>query len=145
GDAVRVMLNCPQCTEQDYTTNTLKGSQFTYEIQVKDSVSSSFTTVVNEVVRGKCTSPYIWGREIPLDGTGPWTIRVIRVSDDPANTSIQNRFYGYAVFNITYVKLNYANSVVTGWQLPSKNYSAIPEFLYHLDLMLVRIPKNYNP
>ena len=102
-------------------------------------------------ISGKCTSPYVFDVSVLLTseagayGTGPWQVRVRRLTADSVSASVVNKIYWTYYSEVKYTKLRYPKVAHFGYSFDAKLFSAIPEIINHLDLRLIKIPMNYNP
>jgi predicted phage tail protein len=96
-------------------------------------------------VNGKTRSRYQESYRIPLTGSAPWNIRVRRISPDHAQTNRADKSWWDSYTEIVDVKLRYANSCVAGLVLDAQQFSSIPQRAYHMRLLRVKVPSNYDP
>lgn len=146
--ATRVRLNVIilQLFSVDTSTGNQHPTDVVFSISRKDSVSPSFTTVRDVTVVGKTISPVPRSYVIDLTGTGPWQVRLTRVSQDSDSTSLGNgtRFSSYTI--ISDYRLNYADSAIISAVLPADTFGGnFPEVEVEVGGLLLKIPNNYNP
>lgn len=98
-----------------------------------------------DVISGKTTSKYQRAYRIPLAGTGPWDIRVRRVTADSAQQNLQNKTWFESYTEIIDAKLRYPNSAIVGVQVDSAQFRTIPRRGYHIRGLRIRLPSNYDP
>lgn len=98
-----------------------------------------------DVISGKTTSKYQRAYRIPLTGTGPWDIRVRRVSADSTQQNLQNKTWFESYTEIIDAKLRYPNSAIVGLQVDSSQFRTIPRRGYHIRGLRIRVPSNYDP
>lgn len=96
-------------------------------------------------IDGKATSKYQRSYRVPLTGTGPWDIRVRRITDDTTDLKLQNKTYWDSYTAIVDAKLRYPNSALVSMRFDAAAFSGIPSRAYDLKLLKVKIPRNYNP
>lgn len=99
----------------------------------------------NDIINGKTTSKYQRAYRIPLTGSGPWDIRVRRVSGDSTQQNLQNKTWFESYTEIIDAKLRYPNSAIVGLQVDSSQFRTIPRRGYHIRGLRVRVPSNYDP
>jgi predicted phage tail protein len=148
--AAIVTLNFPAMTTQDKKNGNMTGNTVTMRIELKNNsnVNNSFVTIFdNVVIAGKNTSPFERSYRIPLDGNGPWLIRVSRLSADIDNdVSQQNKSYFGHVTEIIEHRVSYADTAVIGLTIDAKQFgNSVPERNYEGDWQYVDYPSNYNP
>lgn len=143
-NAVRVTVSVPSLFFQSTSTGDIGGTSVQYQIQVRPS-GGSFVTQVNGTINGKTNSKYQRAHRVELTGTGPWDVRVVRVTNDAATANIQNKTFWDSYTTIIDNKFRYPNSAVIGLKIDAKQFSSVPSRAYDLKLLRVKIPSNYNP
>jgi len=103
-----------------------------------------FVEVVNKTLTGKSIRKYEISHRIALTGTGPWDIRVRRITADSSDKIVSNSFLA-AVTEIVDGKLRYPNSAIFAYRFDSAQFQSIPVRSVHIKLKKVQIPSNYNP
>lgn len=101
-------------------------------------------------IKGKTTKTYERSYPIrlprtPGGGGYPWTIRVTRITPDSDRGSLQNKLFVASVTEKIEAKITYANSAVMGLQFNSNEFSSIPDRAYHMKLLKIKVPSNYDP
>ncbi len=146
-NAVRVSITIPMCQTQKIEGSNvfIRGSRVQYAIDVKNSGGSYVERVV-DVIEGKCTSPYIVSHRVELDtGLGPFDIRVRRVTADATDQGTVNKIYWHSLISIVDLRLNYPNTAMFAGVFDARQFSSIPAASFHLKLLKIRIPTNYDP
>lgn len=143
-DAVRVKVMIPQLSEQDKKTGDLNGSSVKIAIELQ-SGAGSFVRVVEDEISGKTMSNYERAYRIELPGAGPWAIRLVRLSEDSADSSMQNKTFLTSITEIIDTKLSYPNTALVGIRVDAKQFDSIPTRSYHMRLLRVKVPSNYDP
>lgn len=153
-EAVRVTVEVPNLSlfndNGDLTATTVE-----YSIEIASNVSnvtnpsdtdSTFTTYINDVIRGKTTSPFQRSKLINLEGyTFPVAIRVVRVTPDSENSKLNNKIAWASYTEIVYESLAYPLTAYAGVKVDSRYFNSIPTRGYHLKLTKVKVPSNYDP
>lgn len=121
-----------------------------YEIRVSgDGITSTQgradTAADYDVISGKTTSKYQRSITVPLSGSGPWNIRVRRITDDSTSTYLSNDIYFDSYAEIIYSKLQYPNSAIAAVSIDASQFQSIPSRAYDVKLLKVKIPSNYDP
>jgi predicted phage tail protein len=101
--------------------------------------------VYTDTISGKTTSKYQRAYRVELTGSAPWDIRVRRITADSTSTSLNNKTYWDSYTEIISAKLNYPNSALFGLQIDASQFNSIPRRGYEADLILIKIPSNYDP
>jgi len=96
-------------------------------------------------ISGKTTSRYQRSIRVPVTGTGPWDIRVRRLTADSTSSYLQNKTYVDVSTEIVDSKLRYPNSAYVALSADSSQFSSIPTRAYHLRGLRIKVPSNYNP
>ncbi len=95
-------------------------------------------------ITGKTSSRYQRAYEIPLIGTGPWDIRVRRITEDSTSQALQNKTFWDSFTKIINEKFSYPNSAIRALSLDSELFSKIPTRGYEIEGMILQVPSNYN-
>lgn len=140
-DAVRVTVGVPQLTSQNTTNGDISGTDVNVAIDVKPN-GGAYTEVINDVISGKTTTRYQRSYRIALDGTGPWDIRVRRITADSVSISLQNKTFWDSFTKITNAKLRYPNSALVASVIDAKQFSNIPSRGYDTKMLRIQIPSN---
>ncbi len=143
-DAVRVKISLPQLTNQDTTNGDLNGSSVTFAIDLQSN-GGGFVEVVNDTISGKTTTRYQRGYYVPLTGSGPWEIRVRRITADSTSSAVQNKTFLESYTEVIESKLRYPNSALVALRVDASQFSSIPRRSYDMKLLRVRVPTNYEP
>lgn len=142
-NAVRVTIGVPALTRQSTETGDISGTSVTFFIDVQTN-GGGFVRTVNGYISGKTTSRYQRSYRIPLTGTGPWDIRVVRASDDSTSTTLQNQTWWDTATEIIDAKLRYPNSALVALSCDAAQFQSIPTRGYDVKLLRVRVPTNYD-
>ena len=81
----------------------------------------------------------------PIEGQGPYDIKLTRLTPDSTSSRLQNKTTWDSYSAIYYDKLNYPYSALIGTSLNAKQFARIPQRAYHIRGMKVAVPSNYNP
>ena len=141
-DAVRIKVSIPTLTLQDTTNGDLNGTSVSYAIDVQ-ARGAGYVQILADTVSGKTTSRYQRSYYIPLTGTGPWDVRLRRITADSTQTSLQNKTFLESYTEVIESKLRYPNSALMALRVDASQFTSIPRRSYDLKLLRVRIPSNY--
>lgn len=144
-DAVRVTMAIPALSYQDKKSGNITGTTVEYKIQVQTAGAGYVDATGIISITGKTTSRYERAHRVPLSGTGPWDIRVVRVTADSTVSNLQNKTYWSSYTEVIDAKLRYPNSAIVGLRVDSSQFQAIPQRSYDVKLLKVRVPSNYDP
>lgn len=103
------------------------------------------TTTGTVTVTGKASSKYERSHRITLTGDAPWDIRVRRITADSGTSLLANKTFFEAYTEIIDSKLAYPNSALAGLTIDSSQFRTIPRRGYHVRLLRVQVPDNYDP
>jgi len=98
-----------------------------------------------DVISGKTTSRYQRSYRFNLSGTGPWDIRVRRVTSDTIAANIQNNTFWDSYTEIIDSKLSYPNCALAALQVDAAQFNAVPKRGYLIKGIKCQIPSNYDP
>jgi len=143
-DAVRIKVSIPTLTLQDTTNGDLNGTSVSYAIDLQ-ARGAGYVQILADTVSGKTTSRYQRSYYIPLTGTGPWDVRLRRITADSTQTSLQNKTFLESYTEVIESKLRYPNSALMALRVDASQFTSIPRRSYDLKLLRARIPSNYFP
>lgn len=143
-DWVKVVIGIPTLSRQDMTNGDIHGTSVSYRILVQNN-GGGFQERVAHTIRGKTTSYYKREHKIPLTGTGPWDVRVVRASPDSTSSALQNKTFWAEMIEGIDVKLAYPNTAICGLRVNSEQFRSVPRRGYHIKGLRVKVPTNYNP
>ncbi|MBS0661360.1 MAG: host specificity protein J [Verrucomicrobia bacterium] len=144
-DAVRVTVSLPAIYKQDTSNGDIGGTSVQLKIQRRNS-GGSYTDILTDTINGKQRSNYKRSYRIPLPaGTGPWDIRVVRLTADSAVSSLVNDTYVDSYSLIYEGKFSYPYCAQVGIDINAEQFSRIPIIAADVKGLLVRVPSNYNP
>lgn len=140
-DALRVTIGLPQLTSQNTSNGDINGTSVEIAIDVKPN-GGSYEEVISDVIKGKTTTRYQRSYRIDLDSTGPWDIRIRRITADSTKVALQNSTFWDSLTEITNAKLAYPNSALVASVIDAEQFSNIPKRGYDMKLLRTKIPSN---
>lgn len=144
-DAVRVTVRVPSLLSQDTSTGDVNGTQLRLVVQIKPS-NGGFTSLIDDTIDGKTTSPYERSYRIELFGLPPWDVRVHRISADSASVALQNDLYFSSYTEIVDDPLSYPNVALVAHAVDSQLFGgSIPNRAYEGQWLEMPVPANYDP
>lgn len=143
-NAVRVRISVPQLTSQDASTGDINGTSVDFAIDLQ-TAGGGYALQVVDTISGKTTSKYERTYRVPLTGSGPWDIRVRRITADSSSATLQNRTYWESYTEIIDAKLRYPNTALVGIKIDSSQFTSIPTRGYDVKLLKIQVPTNYDP
>ena len=96
-------------------------------------------------VNGKCLQRYQQQIRMPLSGTPPWDVRVVRRTDDSTSSSIANQTWVDGYRTETHTRLKYPYTALYGVRLPADQFSSIPSVKFDIFGVVCNVPSNYFP
>ena len=139
-NAVRLTINFPAL--QEFTD---KGDIVGASVQLNIAIQyngGGYTTVINDVVKGRTGDLYQRDYLVNLSGAFPVDIKVTRVTADSASSKLVDAFSWQYFTKIVYAKLNYPNSALVGLRVDSEQFNSIPARSYLVRGIKVKIPNN---
>jgi predicted phage tail protein len=144
-DAIRVTISVPAL--QIFRSNgNVDGASI--ELQIQFSYAGGpFTTVLTDTITGRTADLYQRTYRINLSTPPPVDVRVVRVTDDaPAsgtnNETVVDEIYWASYTELIYAKTAYPNSALVGIKINAEQFSSIPERMYRVRGIKVRLPSN---
>lgn len=142
--AVRVTLMVPQLMSTDPKSGNISGTSVEFNIAV-DTNGGGFVTVVTDTINGKTSSQYTRDYLVQLTGTGPWTIKVTRMTPDSGSTLLLNALYWQSITTIVQANLEYRHTALAAISIDAQQFGSIPKRAYDIKGLIVKVPSNYNP
>ena len=146
-NAVRVTVGVPSLSVTDTTNGNINGTSVGIAIDVQTNGGGFVRQDLGgrATISGKTSSRYQRDYRIPLTGTGPWDVRVVRLTADSASAALQNKTFWETATEIIDSKLRYPNSAIVGVTCDASQFNSIPTRAYDVKLLRVRVPTNYDP
>ena len=140
----RVVISHPALQASNQVNGDITGTSVSYRIAVSSN-SGPYITVAEPTVSGKSSSEFQRAYEFDLAGTGPWSIRVTRLTADSTTPYLQNNIVWQSYTEITDEKFAYPNTAVLGVRVDARQFTSIPDVSVRLRGKRVQVPTNYNP
>lgn len=143
-DAALVTVQLAALSQQ-LTNGDVVGFQVAVNIETRSN-GGAWNQVINDVIQGKTTSPFPTTYRVPLEGDGPFDIRVSRTAAESEVATIQDKMIWTLLTEVIDAKLTYPNMATVGIELDSKLFgSSMPERSYDVKLSIINVPSNYDP
>jgi predicted phage tail protein len=139
----RVIVSHPSLQAQNPNNGDVSGTTVEYKIEVSSN-SGPYSTVAQPVVTGKSDSEFQRAYEFDLPGTGPWTIRLSRVTADSDSIYLQNGISWQAFVEIIDEKFAYPNTALVAVKVDARQFNNIPDVSMRVRGKRVQVPSNYN-
>lgn len=143
-NALRVTVSVPTLSLQNSENGDLGGTSVAIAIDLQ-TAGGGYVEQISDTISGKTTSKYQRAYRIGLTGTGPWDVRVRRLTADSTSQTLQNATYWDSYTEIIDAKLRYPNSAIVALSVDSEHFNSIPTRGYELLGLKIRVPANYNP
>tara|TARA_R100000805_G_scaffold17211_1_gene20110 strand:- start:238 stop:3546 length:3309 start_codon:yes stop_codon:yes gene_type:complete len=139
-DRIRLTISLPSLQEV-----TDKGDILGHSVQIKIQIQydgGGYNDVVSDTISGKSSNRYQRDYLVPLTGSFPVDVRVVRVSADETSSKKVSSTFFTSFTEIQTEKLAYPNSALVGLRFSSKQFQNIPRRKYLIRGTKVRIPSN---
>lgn len=144
-DAVRVTVQLPALNEQNTSNGDLVGASVEVAIDVRPS-GGAWAERKRDTIAGKTTSPYQRTYRIDLDGTGPWDVRLRRITADSDAATLNNATYWATFTEVIDAKLSYPDTALVALEVDAQQFgNQIPARSYDVKGLILRVPDNYDP
>ena len=137
-DAIKITLTWPQL---QVVTNDgdILGTTVEYKIQIQYN-SGGYSDIITDSVSGRSADAYQRDLRVTINGAFPVDIRVVRITADAADSNTRDSFQFTSFSEIIDNKSPYLNSAYTHLRLDSQKFSSIPQRMYRIRGIKVRIP-----
>jgi predicted phage tail protein len=132
--------------------SNLPAANYSFRVtKVSGSGSVSMTSpakylyVGSATISGKTNTKYQRNITIPLTGSAPWDIKITRITADSTSSALVNNLYWDSYTSIIDERLSYPNSAYAFISVDSEQFDRVPSRSYHVRLLKVKIPTNYDP
>ncbi|HLP30683.1 MAG TPA: hypothetical protein VK150_04930, partial [Geothrix sp.] len=150
--AARVNLSIPAIYQQG-TDGKMSSDTVTLTFEVSNNgggyvdVTSTVDPVLLGTITAQSTGAITRSYRIPLTtvGTGPWVVRVSRVTVDNNGTYRDNRVYLQSWAAITEQQLRYPRTSLLAFSCDAKRFSSMPKVSIKVRGIKVQVPANYTP
>ena len=142
-ERARIIVTHSVLQSQNPENGDISGTTVEYKIEV-NSNGGAFTTVKTATVTGKSNSEFQRAYEFDLPGTGPWVLRLTRITADSTSSFIQNGIVWQSYVEIVDEKFAYPNTALVGLKVDARQFNTIPDVSVKLRGKRVQVPTNYN-
>jgi len=139
----RVIISHPSLQSQNPNNGDISGTTVQYRIEVSSN-GGPYSEAAFATVTGKSDSEFQRAYEFDLPGTGPWTIRVSRVTADSSSIYVQNSINWQALVEIIDEKFAYPNTALVALKVDARQFNNIPDVSVRMRGKRVQVPSNYN-
>ena len=142
-DEVIVRVGVGALYKVDDDNGDISGSKVKYNIRILDNNGTQISSQ-NEVIEGKTRSAFDKEHKYNLSGTGPWTVKVTRETDDAESATDASDFFFKAIVGVLNESFKYPGTALVGVVLDSEGFNQIPRLSVDLEGLLIQVPENYN-
>jgi len=143
-ERVRVIINHPALQSTDTSNGDVNPTGVAYRIALSTN-GGPFVTQAEPTVSGKSSGQFQRAYEFDLPGSGPWEVRVSRLTADSSSSYLQNTIEWQAYTEIIDEKFAYPNTALLGVRVDARQFNSIPDVTMRVRGRRVQIPSNYNP
>jgi hypothetical protein len=126
-------------------------SNAVHEIYIRANPSATWTLYYVSDIWAKVSSAWSWDIRVPApvgvtNGTN-WEIKIVRTSPDDPSTKTESKVSWTGLTEVIELTLNYPNTALVGITLwdAAQFGGQIPDILFRITGIKVRIPDNYEP
>ena len=124
----------------------LAAGQYEYRVVGGTAEVATESQAVSSFISGKNTAPYEDSYVFELTGTGPWDVKVTRLTEDSSNLTIQNATVWAGMTEIIDQPLSYPNSAYVALEADAEHFGGrVPKRAYKVKGLYVQVPTNYDP
>ena len=139
----RVIISHPSLQSQNPNNGDISGTTVKYKIEVSSN-GGPYTQAASATVTGKSDSEFQRAYEFDLTGTGPWNIRVTRLTADSDSLYLQNSISWQSFVEIIDEKFAYPNTALVALKVDARQFNNIPDLSVRVRGKRVQVPSNYN-
>lgn len=142
-NAVRVKIGF-QSLQKIKKDGKAVGTKVQVAIDIQAS-GGSYATVLQPTISGLSESSTSTAFLVPLKGTGPWTLRIRRVTEDSTSNSLMNNTYLSGYTEIKNARLRFPNTAMLAVAVSAEQFSSVPTVALDAYGRVIQVPSNYNP
>ena len=141
-DRVRVSLGVSALFKYE-ENGDLKGSNVQLEVQVEENGTWNTREVID--IKGKTRSQYLRSVVLTDLPAAPFSIRVLRTTDDSTSSKLENKTLWSSFTEIIDSRLSYPNTAILGLEVDASQLNSVPKVSTLIRGRRIRVPSNYNP
>lgn len=138
--SVIVTVQIPALTFMDSKGN-LGGSSVNFAIDINNN-GGGWVEKINDTIGGKSSSSYERQYRVNLPASGPWQIRLRRITADSTSSQLNNKTYFKSYTEVIDAKLRYPNSALVALKIDASQFRSIPRRGYDMKLLKIKFPTN---
>jgi predicted phage tail protein len=140
----RVIITHTALQSTNVDNGDIRATSVKYRIAVSAN-GGPYTTITEPEVSGKSSSQFQRAYEFDLSGTGPWSVRVTRITPDSSSAYLQNGIAWQSFAEIIDEKFAYPNTALVALKVDARQFNSIPDLSVRIRGKRVQIPTNYDP
>jgi len=140
----RVIISHPALQSTNVDNGDIRATSVRYRISLSAN-GGPFNTITEPNVSGKSSSAFQRAYEFDLTGTGPWQVRVTRITPDSNTAFLQNAIQWQSITEIIDEKFAYPNTALVALKVDARQFNSIPDLSVRIRGKRVQIPTNYDP
>lgn len=121
----------------------IKGTDVRFRITVINNTGGASST--EHTIQGKSRGPVDFEYPAPINGAGPWTVRITRLTSDPIDLKFNNDLFFKAVIGVLDESFTYPGTALVGLTVSAEAFDSVPSLSVEVKGMKIRVPSNYNP
>jgi len=142
-DSIVVRMGVGSLFKIEKDDGDIKGTSVEFRVSIVD-ITGSKVGGGDFTIEGKSRGPFEREYGFGLSGTGPWTVRVKRLSADPEDLKVNNDLYFKAVVGIISDKFSYPNTALIGMKFASEAFNSVPRISVELKGLKIKVPKDVS-
>ena len=144
-DAVRVTITFPSMVATDQKTGDSRKTTVEFAVDIQPN-GGSFYEAGHWSLTFKNTSAVQKSYKLNLNGTGPWNLRVRRITADSTTQYLQNGTTFASFTEIVDGKFTYPNVSYVALRAVADQFgSTSPSCKYRVKGRIIKVPSNYDP
>ncbi len=139
----RVIVSIPALRVQNEQNGDVSNTEVVFQVLV-NSNGGSYTVVAQPQIYGKSDSEFQRAYEFDLPGSGPWNIRLVKLTADFDSPFVQNTINWQSFVEIIDEKFAYPNTGLVALKVDARQFNTIPDVSVKLRGKRVQVPTNYD-
>lgn len=142
-DAVRVTVSVSSLRAVNDQGDT-NPTSVEMAVDIKPAIGS-YVEVGRILISGKARSKYQRARRFALTGSGPWQVRLRRLTADSTSQNLQNATAWDSFTVINEAPMRYPNYALLAVKFDARQFSSFPKIEGRWRWQLLQVPSNYDP
>jgi len=138
-----VIVSIPALRVQNEQNGDVTFTETVFQVQV-NSNGGSYTVVAQPQILGKSDSEFQRAYEFDLPGSGPWNVRLVKLTADFDTPFVQNTINWQIFVEMIDEKFAYPNTGLVALTVDARQFNTIPDVSVRLRGKRVQVPTNYD-